>query len=70
MKKKIKDGAPNRSVSDVGPGDFIKTGATWRKIEHNPAQGSQHPSTWAVRADGLSFDAFSINRYAKAEDLE
>lgn len=69
---RLKDGVPTRSVTDVGPGDFIKVGSQWKEIQSNSAHGSEHtPKHWDVRTtDGGTHGMFGINRYAKASDLE
>lgn len=67
-----KSDAPNRSATDVGPGDFVKIGSQWKPIESNSAHGAKRiPREWTVRTtDGGTYDMFGVNRYAKAEDLE
>ena len=68
---KLKSDAPSRSARDVGPGDFVKVGTSWKKIESNTASGQERtPRSWSVKTeDGASYDMFSIRRYAKADDL-
>lgn len=67
----LKNDAPSRSVTDVGPGDYVKIGSQWREIKFNSAHGQQRtPKSWTVRTtDGASHEMFGINRYAKKEDL-
>jgi hypothetical protein len=67
-----KPDAPFRSATEVGPGDFVKIGQTWREIASNTAQGSPvTPKSWEIKTrDGTSHDGWGINRYAKAEDIE
>lgn len=66
-----KSDSPNRSVTDVGVGDFVKVGTSWLKITDNPAHGSaQTPRSWAIGAEnGRTYGMFQIGRYAKAEDM-
>lgn len=71
----LKPDAPSRGVTDVGPGDFVKIGSTWKPIAENPNFGRSHPAersgNWTVTTtDGRSHGGWGINRYAKAEDLE
>ena len=66
--------APGRDVTDVGPGDYVKVGSRWERIESNSAHGAERAHDawpWTVRTEnGRSYGGFSINRYAKAEDME
>lgn len=64
--------APDRSVTDVGPGDYVKIGSHWERIAHNSAHGAERtPRDWTVRTEGgSSYGMYNINRYAKAEDME
>jgi hypothetical protein len=68
----LRPDAPSRSVTDVGPGDYVKIGRSWEKITSNSAHGAERtPRDWTVRTeDGGSHGMYGINRYAKAEDLE
>lgn len=72
MSKHLKSSAPSRSVTDVGPGDYIKIGSSWQKIASNTAHGAEHtPRSWSVRTEcGGEHGMYGIKRYAKAEDLE
>lgn len=72
MSKRLKTNAPSRSVTDVGPGDYVKIGSQWQKIASNTAHGASHtPRSWSVRTEGGGEHGMcGINRYAKAEDLE
>lgn len=66
-----RDDAPSRSVTEVGPGDYIKIGSRWKRVEANSAEGASHLRSWSVRTeDGMIHDMWSINRYAKAEDMQ
>lgn len=70
---RLKDKAPSRSVTEVGPGDYIKApGGSWLKIAANTAHGSERtPRDWTVTTEGGGrYGMFNINRYAKAGDLE
>lgn len=69
---RLKATAPSRSVTDVGPGDFVKIGSQWKEITANTAAGAERtPRDWTVTTTGGSpHGMFSINRYAKKEDLE
>jgi hypothetical protein len=64
--------APDRSVTEVGAGDYIKIGNRWETITHNTAAGATRtPNEWTVTTDrGRTYGMFSIYRYAKAEDME
>ena len=70
--KRLKDQSSSRSVTDVGPGDYVQIGSRWKKISSNSASGASHtPRSWTVTTeDGGGYGMFGINRYAKAEDLE
>lgn len=72
MSKRLKNNASSRSVTDIGPGDYVQIGSRWEKVASNTAQGAEHtPRSWSVRTEnGDEHGMFSINRYAKAEDLE
>lgn len=69
---RLKSDAPNRGVTDVGPGDYVKIGTQWKKIESNSAEGAEDlPRHWDIKTeDGGSYGMFNINLYAKKEDLE
>jgi len=68
----LKEGAPSRGVTEVGPGDYVKIGSRWERITSNTAQGAPHtPRSWTVQTEGGgSYGMYRIDRYAKAEDLE
>ncbi len=67
----LKSGAPSRNVTEVGPGDYVKIGSRFEKITSNSAHGAEHtPRSWTVRTENGTYDMMSINRYAKAEDIE
>lgn len=72
MSKVLKSQAPTRSVTDVGPGDYVKIGRRWEQIKSNSAHGaSRTPREWTVSTtNGGAYGMYGINRYAKAEDLE
>ena len=72
MSKHLKSSAPSRSVTDIGPGDYVKIGSHWEKVASNTAQGAEHtPRSWTVKTEsGSEHGMFGINRYAKVEDLE
>lgn len=63
--------ASSRSVTEVGPGDFVKVGNEWKAIRSNTAYGAERtPRNWTVTTeDGGVYDMWGINLYAKAEDL-
>lgn len=69
---RLKQEAPSRGCTDVGQGDFVKIGQTWKRITSNSAAGESHtPRHWRIRTeDGGEYGMFDVNRYAKAEDLE
>lgn len=68
----LKSSAPSRSVTDVGAGDYVKVGKRWHEITYNSAgNASITPREWTIHVrGGLVYGMWSINRYAKAEDLE
>ena len=68
----LKSGAPSRSVTDVGPGDYVKVKGRWKRIESNSAEGQiRAPRSWAIRTEGGEhFGMYDIDRYALADDLE
>ncbi len=71
MSKHLKSNAPSRSVTDIGPGDYVKIGSHWEQIRSNSAHGAEHtPRSWTVRTESGEHGMYGINRYAKAEDLE
>ncbi len=65
--------APVRSVTDIGPGDFVKVGTHWRRVVSNSDFGAEHPQrdgNWRIETEGGGTrTGWSINRYAKAEDM-
>jgi hypothetical protein len=69
---KLKEDAPFRSVTDVGPGDYVKVGSEWKQIASNSAAGSERtPREWTVTTrDGGSYGMWNIKRYAKKGDLD
>lgn len=67
---RLKADAPPRTVTDVGPGDYVKIGSHWEKVEHNSAHGAESPRDWTVRTERGAHGMWGINRYAKAGDLE
>lgn len=70
--KQYKDNSPTRNVMDIVPGDYVKIGSEWKQIKSNSASGSEHlPKNWDVETtDGGSYGMFSINLYAKKEDMK
>lgn len=68
--RRLRLSAPSRSVTEVGPGDYVKIGRRWERISANSAQGTERaPREWTVHTDNGRYGMWSINRYAKAEDL-
>jgi hypothetical protein len=67
----LKSDAPIRDVTEIGAGDFILVDKDWYKVRSNTAEGRDHPGkSWAVTTqEGHTYTAWSINRYAKAEDF-
>ena len=72
MQLKLRDGAPPRSVTDVGPGDYINVATGWERIAANTAFAVRPtPRSWSVRTEsGALHGMWDINLYAKAEDME
>jgi hypothetical protein len=67
----LKPGVPSRNATEVGPGDFVKTGTDWQRIESITAIGESHPRTLVVHTEsGRTFGPLGVDRYARAEDLE
>jgi hypothetical protein len=68
----LKQDAPSRSVTDVGAGDYVKIGSSWKRISSNSAEGAARvPKSWSVTTeDGETYSMWDVNRYAKREDLE
>jgi hypothetical protein len=62
-------GAKDRSVTDVGPGDYVKVAGGWEKIVANTATGATHPREWTVTTEQGEYGMFDVYRYAKAEDF-
>jgi hypothetical protein len=67
-----KKSSPTRGAQDVGPGDYVKVGGSWKRISSNSASGTQTlPRSWTVSTeDGASYSMWDIGRYAKREDLD
>ena len=73
MSKSIKSNAPSRSVTDVGPGDYIKAGGQFHRIVSNSAHGANYtPRSWTIITEDGSrgYGMYDIQLYAKAEDVE
>lgn len=70
--RNLKQEAPARGVTEVGPGDYVKIGQRWERVTANTAQGASHaPRSWTVQTEGgRSYGMYDIGRYAKAEDLD
>lgn len=69
--KRLRPDAPTRKVTEIGPGDYVKVGSVWRRVEANSAHGAQHtPRDWTIRSEAGTHGMWGVNRYAKAEDLE
>lgn len=64
--------APSRSVTEVGPGDFVKVADGWLRIHSNSAfEADPLPRSWViVTQDGMAHGMYDIGLYAKAEDME
>jgi hypothetical protein len=67
-------GAPVRSVTDVGRGDFVKVRGEWKRLLEQPVSAGVNeklPSNWYCETeDGGSYDMYQVDRYAKAQDME
>lgn len=63
--------APTRSVTDVGPGDFVKVDHGWMPIAKNSAYGKDPaPREWTIETtDGETYGMFDIYLYAKYGDM-
>lgn len=59
-----------RSVTDVGPGDWVKAAGRWRMILTNTAFGADPvPREWVITTiDGARLSMWDIDRYAKDGD--
>ena len=60
-----------RSVTEVGPGDFVKVGQKWEKILTNSAHGAERtPREWSITTtSGGTYGMYHVSAYAKASDL-
>lgn len=61
------------NVTEVGPGDYVKIGSHWEKIISNSDYGalrSQKDGNWRIQTERGTYSGWSINRYAKAEEIE
>jgi len=72
MEMKPRLTAVPRSVTEVGPGDYVKTASGWHQIASNTAFGMPRtPRSWSVRTSGGALHGmWDIYAYAKAEDME
>lgn len=71
MPSRIKPGAAGRSVTEVGPGDYIKVNGHLERIQSNTAQGVLGPRSWTIMTDkGDIYGMYDIDLYLKAEDVE
>lgn len=65
--------AQARSVTEVGPGDFVRPvgEGPWQEIASNSAYGAEKlPREWVVTlVDGRRIGMWGIGAYAKREDL-
>lgn len=64
--------APARSVTDVGPGDYVKLEDGWHPIAANTAHGVRPtPKSWKIRTTDSSevYGMYDCYLYAKAEDI-
>ncbi len=66
--------APNRSVTEIGSGDYVKVGSRWERVVSNSDHGAAQPQrdgNWRITTEsGRTITGWSANRYAKAEDME
>lgn len=60
---------PMRSIDEVGRGDFVKVGTTWKKITSITPGGRFRRDQTIRTADGCQYNMGDINRYGKAEDF-
>jgi hypothetical protein len=60
----------SRTVTEVGPGDYVKIGREWKQVMENSAWGIDvTPRNWTVRTtDGKRYGMYDINAYAKDGD--
>jgi hypothetical protein len=60
------------SVTEVGPGDYVKIGSQWKEIRTNSAHNAPYtPREWTVTTtDGQTHGMFGINAYAKKEERQ
>ena len=72
-----KPDAPSRDVTEIGPGDFIKTSrssASWVKVARSAAHGAErlphHHDPIITDEYGQRHSMMGVYRYAKAEDME
>jgi hypothetical protein len=58
------------SVTEVGPGDWIKVRGEWKQIKSNDAFQKKLPRKWdIITTDGLTHGMWDIDRYAKAGEM-
>lgn len=63
--------SPNRDVTEVDPGDYIKVGDRRLPIVTNSAyQSSSLPHSWEIVTGEGTYGMYDIYRYAKAEDMQ
>jgi hypothetical protein len=66
----LRAGAPDRTVTEIGPGDYVKVNGWWELVEWNTAFAVQStPRRWFIRTGSGTRGMFEIERYAKAEDF-
>lgn len=69
---RLRDAAPVRDVTSVGPGDYVKVqGGAWQQILVNTAHGLDHaPTEWTIlTTHGATLGMYDAYRYAQAEDF-
>jgi hypothetical protein len=60
-----------RAVTEIGPGDYVKVGECWERVESNSAFGAERtPREWTIQTEQGARTMYDIRRYAKAEDLK
>jgi hypothetical protein len=68
----LKPSTAGRSVTEIGPGDYIKVGTQFLQVASNSAAGaSRTPREWTIKTiDGSTHGMWDVRRYAKSEDME
>jgi hypothetical protein len=72
---RLRDPSTYRTVTEIGPGDYVKLGSNWHQVMSNSEFGNERivakDGNWSIQTtDGRSVSGWGVNAYAKADDLE